>query len=100
MIIVHESPYDDVAESDAEKVYPNGIGISIDYIDKVKKYLGESGITDATTNIRQRFFRKKPQIDSQLVAEVDEALDQIKSEFTKQDDKGEKNKKKKSGFNE
>jgi TATA-binding protein-associated factor Taf7 len=45
----------------------------------VKKYLGESGITDATTNIRQRFFRKKPKIDPQLVEEVDIAMDQIKS---------------------
>jgi hypothetical protein len=68
-------------------------------IEKVKKYLGESGITDATTNIRQRFFRKKPKIEHKLVSEVDIALEQIKSEFTKQDDKPDKNRKKKSNTN-
>jgi TATA-binding protein-associated factor Taf7 len=48
-------------------------------LDKIKKYMGENGITDATANIRQRFFRKKPKIDHQLVDKVDMALDQIKS---------------------
>lgn len=48
-------------------------------LDKIKKYMGENGITDATANIRQRFFRKKPKIDPQLVEKVDIALDQIKS---------------------
>lgn len=41
--------------------------------------MGENGVTDATANIRQRFFRKKPKIDHQLVEKVDLALDQIKS---------------------
>lgn len=74
MIIVHESTYDDVAESEAERVHTVVGGT-----ERVKKYMGESGITDATGNIRQRFFRKKPQIDAELVGEVDVALDTIKS---------------------
>lgn len=74
MIVVHESPYDEINEFDAEKVVYNVNGT-----EKVKKYLAESGITDATTNIRQRFFRKKPNIDHKLVEEVDADLDLIKS---------------------
>lgn len=75
----------------------NGGGMFVYYVEKIKRYLGQNGVTDATANIRQRFFRKKPKIDLQLVEEVDIALDQIKSQFTKQDDKMDKNKKKKPG---
>lgn len=73
---------------------------SVGGTEKVKKYYGQSGVTDATTNIRQRFFRKKPKIDPQLVEEVDTALEVIKSEFTKQDDKTNRNTKKKSNIGE
>lgn len=87
MIVVHQSQYDEVHEYQAEKIYAG---------EKIKKFQGESGITDATTNIRQRFFRKKPKIDHQIVSQVDIAMDQIKIEFTKQDDKGDKNRKKRA----
>lgn len=97
MIIVHQDQYDDIPESEAERVMANGGGMFVYYVEKIKRYLGQNGVTDATANIRQRFFRKKPKIDLQLVEEVDIALDQIKSQFTKQDDKMDKNKKKKPG---
>jgi len=48
-------------------------------VEKIRKYFGESGVTDATENIRQRFFRKKAKVDQGLVGTVDEALDLIKS---------------------
>lgn len=57
-------------------------------VEKIRKYFGESGVTDATENIRQRFFRKKAKVDQGLVGTVDEALDLIKSQFTRQDEKG------------
>ena len=45
--------------------------------------------------MRQRFFRKKPDIDPELVMKVDTELDSIKGEFTKQDEKIDKGKKSK-----
>lgn len=56
-----------------------GIVLCFLCLEKIRKYLGESGVTDATENIRQRFFRKKAKVDQGLVGTVDEALDLIKS---------------------
>lgn len=61
----------------------------------MKKYISESGITDPTKNIRQRFFRKKPNIDRKLVKEVDANLEKIKQDFTNQNKNEEKGKKRK-----
>ena len=53
MILVHEDEFDIINDCDAETITnPKN--------EKIDEYLGESGITEPSQNIRQNFRRKRP----------------------------------------
>ena len=82
MIVVHEDEFDIINESEAEAIEtitPKG--------KIIEKYKGESGLTEATGNIRQNFHRKLPEINKEKVKKVDIALGAIRAEIIKEEGK-------------